>query len=77
MADNKVLINLTTGLEDGERITVALVVVTAALSASKQVTTWLTNEAERLAVRGFPEAVTRDGIPAASATVRADRSGPQ
>ena len=64
MADsNKVLIKLKTGLEDGERATVALLVATAALSASKQVATWLTKEAERLALPGFPEAVARDGRP--------------
>jgi hypothetical protein len=34
MADeNKVLVNLTTGLEDAERVTVAFLVATAALSA--------------------------------------------
>jgi hypothetical protein len=32
-----VLINLTTGLEDAERVTVAFLVATAALDAGKQV----------------------------------------
>ncbi len=33
----KVLINLATGLEDGERVTVALLVATAALARGRQV----------------------------------------
>lgn len=38
MAGNdKVLINLTTGLEDSERVTVALLVATAGLKSGKQV----------------------------------------
>ncbi len=64
MADNeKVLINLATGLEDAERVTVALLVATAALSAGKQVAIWLTKEAVRLALPGFAEAVACDGCP--------------
>jgi predicted peroxiredoxin len=64
MADNeKVLINLATGLEDAERVTVALLVATAALGAGKQVAIWLTKEAVRLARPGFAEAVACDGCP--------------
>ena len=64
MAENdKVLINLTTGLEDAERVTVALLVATAALSAGRQVGMWLTKEAVRLALPGFAEAVACDGCP--------------
>jgi predicted peroxiredoxin len=64
MADNdKVLINLATGLEDAERVTVALLVATAALGAGKHVAIWLTKEAVRLAVPGFAEAVACDGCP--------------
>jgi predicted peroxiredoxin len=64
MADNdKVLINLTTGLEDAERVTVALLVATAALSAGKRVGIWLTKEAVRLALPGFAEATACDGCP--------------
>jgi len=64
MADgNKVLINLATGLEDGERVTVALLVATAALNAGRQVGIWLTKEAVRLALTGFPEAVACEGCP--------------
>jgi predicted peroxiredoxin len=45
MADNeKVLISLATGLEDAERVTVAFLVATAALTARKQVALWLTKD---------------------------------
>jgi predicted peroxiredoxin len=64
MTDNeKVLINLSTGLEDPERVTVALLVATAAVGAGKQVAIWLTKEAVRLAQPGFAEAVACDGCP--------------
>jgi predicted peroxiredoxin len=64
MVDNdKVLINLATGLEDAERVTVALLVATAAVSAGKRVAIWLTKEAVRLALPGFAEGVACDGCP--------------
>jgi predicted peroxiredoxin len=64
MADNdKVLINLATGLEDAERVTVALLVATAAVSTGKEVAIWLTKEAVRLALPGFAEAVACEGCP--------------
>jgi predicted peroxiredoxin len=64
MAGNdKVLINLATGLEDGERVTVAFLVATAGLNAGKQVSVWLTKEAVRLALKGFPANVSCDGCP--------------
>jgi predicted peroxiredoxin len=64
MADNqKVLINLATGLEDAERVTVAFLVATAGLTAGKQVAMWLTKEAVRLALPGFAEGVACEGCP--------------
>jgi predicted peroxiredoxin len=64
MADNqKVLVNLATGLEDSERVTVAFLVATAALNAGKQVGIWLTKEAVRLAIPGFAEGVACEGCP--------------
>ena len=64
MADsNKVLINLTAGLEDAERVTIAFLVATAALSAGKQVAIWLTKEAVRLALPGYPQGTACDGCP--------------
>jgi predicted peroxiredoxin len=59
----KVLINLSTGLEDGERVTVAFLVAGAALEQQKPVAMFLTKEAVRLAVPGYGEAVACDGCP--------------
>ena len=59
----KVVINLTTGLDDGERVTVALLVGGAALDQGKQVTMFVTKEAVRLAVPGYGEAIACDGCP--------------
>lgn len=64
MAENeKVLINLATGLEDAERVTVALLVATAALNAGKQVGIWLTKEAVRLALPGHAQGLACEGCP--------------
>ncbi|CAA9529334.1 MAG: FIG01002291: hypothetical protein [uncultured Solirubrobacteraceae bacterium] len=60
---DKVLINLTTGLEDAERVTVAFLVAGAALERGGQVAMWLTKEAVRLAVPGHAEGVACDGCP--------------
>jgi predicted peroxiredoxin len=60
---DKVLINLAAGLEDGERVTVAFLVATAALNAGKQVGVWLTKEAVRLALPGFAQVIACDGCP--------------
>ena len=59
----KVVINLATGLDDGERVTVALLVGGAALEQGKQVTMFLTKEAVRLALPGYAEAIACDGCP--------------
>lgn len=62
MAD-KVLINLATGLEDGERVTVAFLVAGAALERGRPVAMFLTKEAVRLALPGHAEGVACDGCP--------------
>jgi predicted peroxiredoxin len=59
----KVLINLATGLEDGERVTVAFLVAGAALERGRDVAMFLTKEAARLAVPGHAEGVACDGCP--------------
>jgi predicted peroxiredoxin len=59
----KVLINLATGLEDPERVTVAFLVGGAALARGQTVAMWLTKEAVRLALPGHAEAVACDGCP--------------
>ena len=64
MADNgKVVINLATGLEDAERVTVAFLVAGAALEKGKQVAMFLTKEAVRLALPGYAQAMACDGCP--------------
>ena len=64
MADgSKVLINLATGLEDAERVTVAFLVGGAALEQGKQVAMFLTKEAVRLALPGMAEGVACEGCP--------------
>jgi predicted peroxiredoxin len=59
----KILINLATGLEDSERVTIAFLVAGAALQRGDEVAMWLTKEAVRLAVPGHAEAVACDGCP--------------
>ena len=64
MAQNeKVLINLATGLEDAERVTVAFLVGGAALEQGKRVAMFLTKEAVRLVLPGHAEAVACGGCP--------------
>jgi len=60
---NKVVINLATGLEDSERVTVAFLVGNAAVEQGRQVAMFLTKEAVRLALRGHAQAVACDGCP--------------
>ena len=62
MAD-KAVINLSTGMEDGERVTVAFLVAGAALEQGRQVAMFLSKEAVRLALTGVADAVACDGCP--------------
>jgi predicted peroxiredoxin len=59
----KVVINLSTGLEDPERVTVAFLVAGAAAEQGKQVVMFLTKEAVRIAAPGVAEVVACDGCP--------------
>ena len=61
--NNKVVVNLATGLEDAERVTVAFLVGGAAVEQGKQVTVFLTKEAVRLALPGIADAVACEGCP--------------
>jgi predicted peroxiredoxin len=63
MAGQKVVVNLATGLEDPERVTVAFLVAGAALDQGKQVAMFLTKEAVRLATPGVAVGVACDGCP--------------
>jgi predicted peroxiredoxin len=60
---DKVVINLATGLEDTERVTVAFLVGTAALDQGKKVAMFLTKEATRLGLPDHAEAVACEGCP--------------
>jgi predicted peroxiredoxin len=62
MAD-KILVNLATGLEDPERVTVALLVGGAGVQQGKRVAMFLTKEAVRLALPNHAQAVACDGCP--------------
>ena len=62
MAD-KVLINLASGMEDAERVTIAFLVAGAALERGREVAMFLTKEAVRLAVPGHAVGVACDGCP--------------
>jgi predicted peroxiredoxin len=61
--DSKVVINLATGLEDAERVTVAFLVGGAAAEQGKQVTMFLTKDAVLLALPGHADGVACDGCP--------------
>jgi predicted peroxiredoxin len=60
---SKVVINLSTGLEDAERVTVAFLVGGAAAEQGKQVAMFLTKEAVRVGLPGYADAVACEGCP--------------
>ena len=60
---SKVVINLATGLEDAERVTVAFLVGGAALEQGKQVAMFLTKDAVHLGLPGYAEGTACDGCP--------------
>lgn len=59
----KVLVNLATGLEDAERVTVAFLVATAALDQGKSVVIWATKDAVRLGLPGEAKGEACGGCP--------------
>ena len=59
----KVVINLSTGMEDAEKVMIAFLVGGAAAEQGKQVAMFLTKEAVRLALPGVADAVACDGCP--------------
>lgn len=61
--NNKAVINLTTGHEDADKVTIAFLVATAALAKGKQVAMFLTKEAVRLGLPGYADAVESAGAP--------------
>ena len=64
MPDNsKVVVNLMTGHEDAEKVTIAFLVATAALTKGKAVAMFLTKEAVRLGLTGYADAIEVAGAP--------------
>ncbi len=61
--NGKVVINLATGLEDAERVTVAFLVGGAALDQGKRVAMFLTKDAVKLGLPAEEEVVACDGCP--------------
>ncbi|HRW18938.1 MAG TPA: DsrE family protein [Dermatophilaceae bacterium] len=61
---SKAAISLTTGLEDPEKVTVALLVAVGAAESGRPTLMFLTKEAVRLAVPGHARAVACEGCPA-------------
>jgi len=59
---DKVLINLATGMEDGERVLVAFLVATAA-QQGKEVVVWATKDAVRLGLPGEMQGVVCKDCP--------------
>jgi predicted peroxiredoxin len=60
---SKAVINLATGLEDPERVTVAFLVAVAAAEQGKPTLMFLTKEAVRLATPGFADSTACEGCP--------------
>lgn len=60
---DKVLVNLATGMEDGERVLVAFLVATAAQQQGKQVVVWATKDAVRLGLPGELQGVVCNDCP--------------
>jgi len=59
----QVLVNLATGMEDAERVTVAFLVATAALDQGNSVVIWATKDAVRLALPGEAKGEACNGCP--------------
>ena len=59
----KVVINLATGLEDAERVTVAFLVGDPAVERGRKVAMFLTKEAVPLGLPGYADGVACDGCP--------------
>jgi predicted peroxiredoxin len=60
---NKAVISLSTGLEDSETVTVALLVAVGAAETGRPTLMFLTKEAVRLALEGVAVGVACDGCP--------------
>jgi predicted peroxiredoxin len=59
----KAVISLTTGLEDAEQVTVAMLVAVGAAESGRPTLTFLAKEAVRLATAGFAVGTACEGCP--------------
>ena len=59
----KLLVNLATGMEDPERVTVAFLVATAAVDHGRSVVIWATKDAVRLGLPGEARGEACTGCP--------------
>lgn len=59
----RAVVSLTTGLEDAERFTVALLVAVGAAEQGRETLMFLTKEAIRLAIAGYAIGVACEGCP--------------
>ena len=59
----KVVVNLATGHEDADRVTVAFLIATAALQRGRPVAMFTTKEAVRLGLPGYAQAIESAGAP--------------
>jgi predicted peroxiredoxin len=59
----KAVISLTTGLEDSEKVTIALLVAVGAAEQGRSTLVFVTKEAVRLALEGTAVGVACDGCP--------------
>lgn len=59
----KVVVNLATGHEDADRVTVAFLIATAALERGRPVAMFATKEAVRLGTPGYAQAIESAGAP--------------
>jgi predicted peroxiredoxin len=60
---NKAVVSLTTGLEDAEKVTVALLVAVGAAESGRPTLMFLTKEAVRLAIEGVATGTACEGCP--------------
>jgi predicted peroxiredoxin len=60
---NKAVVSLTTGLEDAEKVTVALLVAVGAAESGRPTLMFLTKEAVRLALKGVGIGTACEGCP--------------
>jgi predicted peroxiredoxin len=62
-SNGKVVVNLATGLEDPERVTIAFLVGGAAAKQGKDVVMFMTKDAVKLAIAGAAEGTACEGCP--------------